>query len=124
MIAKLITVVVLGGFVTAAVAMYLLPILIGWLRHTPDIGAVAVIDILLGWTFIGWVVALALACRSVTPIGPVVQVMQQLSPPPPPDQPSTAAWAGPAGPPQTRTGTAPPLVLPPHPQPVDATADM
>ena len=46
-------------------ALYLLPVLVGWGRRVPDIGSVAVINIRLGWTLVGWVVALALALRSV-----------------------------------------------------------
>jgi Superinfection immunity protein len=47
--------------------LYLLPVLIGRARRVPDIGAIAVIDILLGWTVIGWVIALAMAMRSPAP---------------------------------------------------------
>ena len=123
MISKLITVVVLGGFVTVSVAMYLLPVLIGWMRHVPDLGVIAVVDILLGWTFFGWVVALALALRSVNRGGPVVQVVQNLpqspqSQPFPPSwagQQPGAGWAGPPGPPPGRAEAVPPLVLPPRP---------
>jgi hypothetical protein len=111
-ISSFLTLTVLGGL---AVALYLLPVLIGWARHVPDIGAVAVIDILLGWTLIGWVVALAMALRSVEPAGPVVQLVQHLPPPPPPPgQLSFARWAGPPGPPPFRDDYPPPLVLPPR----------
>lgn len=48
-----------------AAALYLLPVIVGWGRRVPDIGSVAVINILLGWTLVGWVVSLALALRSV-----------------------------------------------------------
>ena len=48
-----------------AAGLYLLPVLVGCSRRVPDIGSVAVINILLGWTLVGWVVALALALRSV-----------------------------------------------------------
>jgi Superinfection immunity protein len=114
-ISSLVTVTVLSSLAVASVALYLLPVLIGLARHVPDIGAVAVIDILLGWTLIGWVVALAMALRSVSPTGPVVQLVQHLPPPPPPPGPLPGArWAGPAGPP-ARPGSAPPLVLPPRP---------
>ena len=111
MISSLITAAVLTAVVGASVAFCLLPVLIGCARHVPDIGAVAVIDILLGWTFIGWVVALAMALRSVNPVGPVVQVVQQL----PPAPPGGAGWAGQPGPPPSRPDSAPPLVLPPRP---------
>lgn len=48
-----------------AVTLYLLPVLVGWARRFPDIGSVAVINVLLGWTLVAWAVALALALRSV-----------------------------------------------------------
>lgn len=51
------------GFVFLA-GLYLLPTLIGWGRGVHDLGMVAVLNILLGWTLVGWVVALALALRT------------------------------------------------------------
>ena len=115
MILSLVTVVVIGSMVIASVAVYLLPVLIGGARHVPDIGAVAVINVLLGWTLVGWVVALAMALRSVSPAGPVVQIVQNPPPPAPPPQPHDARWAGPPGPPPSRPEAAPPLALPPRP---------
>src|SRR5437870_3946366 len=112
MIGTLVTVAVLVGFAAASVAFYLLPVLIGGIRHVPDIGAIAVIDILLGWTLVGWVVALAMAFRSVRQAGPVVQLVQNLPPLSPPPGQSAAWWEGPAGPPPLRAGSPPPLVLP------------
>jgi hypothetical protein len=119
MISSLLTVTVLGGIVMAMVVFYLLPLLLGWARHVPDIGAVAVIDILLGWTLIGWVVALAMALRPVNAAAPVVQVVQNIPrsplPPSPPGQLNSAGWSGPPGPPPARSDTPPPLALPPRP---------
>ncbi len=117
MISSLVTATVLSSVAAASAALYLLPVLLGWARHVPDLGAVAVINVLLGWTLVGWVIALALALRSVRPAGPVVQVVQHF-PPSPPAGPAGqlpgAGWAGPAGPP-ARPGSAPPLLLPPRP---------
>ena len=59
--------------IAIAASVYLLPVLVGWGRRVPDIGSVAVINILLGWTLLGWVVALALALRSVSPGSPPIQ---------------------------------------------------
>jgi len=117
MAAALLTAAVLALITAVSVAMYLLPVLIGWARHVPDLGSVAVIDVLLGWTLVGWVVALALALRSVTPAGPVVQLVQTLPPslPPAAKLPPPADWAGPPGPPPPRPDSPPPLMLPPHP---------
>ena len=111
MISSLISIAVLSSMAMTTTALYLLPVLIGCARRVPGIGAVAVIDILLGWTLIGWVAALAMALRPVTPAGPAVQVVQNFPPSPPPP------GAGQAGPPVAppRPGSPPPLVLPPRP---------
>lgn len=61
-------------------ALYLVPVMVGVARHAPDLGAIAVINVLLGWTFVGWVLALALAMRSASPSRPVVQLVQNLPP--------------------------------------------
>ena len=118
MIRSLIGFVVLTGITGTLIGLYLLPVLVAWLRHVPDIMAIAVINVLLGWTLFGWVVAFALALRSVTPAVPAVQFFQQLPPPYPP--PPGVAGPGlpdagpPAGPPR-RPDAAPPLVLPLRP---------
>ena len=114
MISHVITVIVLIGLAMAAAGLYLLPVLVGWARHVPGLAAIAVIDLLLGWTFVGWVAALALALRPVYPAGPLVQLVQHL--------PAAAVCARPARPCRvggaTRPAAAParlppPLLLPP-----------
>jgi hypothetical protein len=95
------------------VALYLLPVLVGWARHAPDLGAVAVINILLGWTLLGWVAALALALRAARPAGPVVHLTQYLPPTPLPPGYDSAGWAGPGGP-SPRLDPPPPLALGPR----------
>ena len=47
------------------VAVYLLPWLIANMRGLHQQRMIAVINIFLGWTAVGWVVALALACSAV-----------------------------------------------------------
>ena len=49
----------------AAVVIYLLPTFVGVRRGAPNLGSVGVINLFLGWTFVGWVVALAMALRDV-----------------------------------------------------------
>src|SRR6266516_4544770 len=100
--------------VAVSAAVYLLPTLIGWSRHVPHAGSIAAINILLGWTLAGWAVAMAMALRSPTPGGAVVNVVQNL----PPGQP----WPAPSAPRQHHGpraarpgGQPPPLTLPPHP---------
>lgn len=116
MISHVITVIVLISLAMAAAGLYLLPVLVGWARHVPGLAAIAVIDLLLGWTFFGWVAALALALRPVYPAGPLVQLVQHLpAPPSAPGPPAHAGWAGPPGPPPPRPDSPPPLLLPPCP---------
>ena len=52
------------------VAIYFLPTIVGVSRNVPNSGSVFVINAFLGWTLIGWVVALAMAARSVPPSAP------------------------------------------------------
>ena len=80
--------------ITGCAGLYLLPVIVGTARRAPDIGTVAVINILLGWTVAGWAIALAMALRS--PVPPPVQVTPVFPAPP--------ARPGP-----------PPLILPPRP---------
>jgi hypothetical protein len=82
----------------AVLGLYLLPVIIGAARRVPDLGAVAVINVLLGWTLAGWAIALALALRTTRPGPPPVQVTQVF--------PATTA---------PRPGPPPPLILPPRP---------
>jgi Superinfection immunity protein len=113
----LLSVFVFCALAGGALGVYLLPVLIGWARRAPDLGAIVVINILLGWTFAGWVVALALAFRNTSPGSPMVQVVQNLpSALPPASSLHSAGWAGPPGSPSPhRDGSAPPLILPPRP---------
>lgn len=41
-----------------------LPSIVAVARKITHQGSVVVIDVFLGWTFVGWVVALAMACRT------------------------------------------------------------
>jgi hypothetical protein len=73
--------------VLAFIAAYFAPSIVALVRKPPSRGSVIVVDVLLGWSVIGWIVALAMACRSKRV--PVVL-------PPPP---SWAAGPGYSGPP-------------------------
>jgi hypothetical protein len=57
---------VLAGFLimTGIVFVYLLPAWVAVLRKLPNSGGVLIINMLLGWTFFGWVWALVMACAS------------------------------------------------------------
>jgi T4 superinfection immunity protein len=45
--------------------LYFLPLIIAVSRGVRNQGSVAVINVFLGWTLIGWIVALAMAARTV-----------------------------------------------------------
>jgi hypothetical protein len=48
------------------IALYFVPIVVAISRKVTNQGSVAVINVFLGWTVIGWIVALAMACRTST----------------------------------------------------------
>jgi hypothetical protein len=54
-----------GAGALVILALYFVPSVVGAIRGVPNIGSIIVINVFLGWTFIGWVVALAMACRTV-----------------------------------------------------------
>ncbi|MBV9651785.1 MAG: superinfection immunity protein [Pseudonocardiales bacterium] len=43
---------------------YFVPVVVGAIRKAPNVGSVFVINLFLGWTFIGWIVALVMAVRT------------------------------------------------------------
>lgn len=54
------------------IVTYFLPALLG--RHKPDATAIAIINLILGWTLIGWVVALVMAIRELGSDGRPVEL--------------------------------------------------
>lgn len=50
--------------VVLIVLAYFVPSLVAYFRDAPSFGSVIVVNVFLGFTGIGWVVALAMACRS------------------------------------------------------------
>ncbi len=77
-------------------AVYFTPLIIAVVRKLPNTGSVAVINILLGWTIVGWVVALAMACGSGQPRGAHVTVVNNLNSPNSPANFAPVPSAGPA----------------------------
>ena len=60
---------VMGGVIHSSallvvLALYFLPSIVAVARKITHQGSVVVINVFLGWTFVGWVVALAMACRT------------------------------------------------------------
>ncbi len=58
-------------FFLVAPALYLLPTIEAWLRKHPNLGAIALVNIFLGWSLIGWVVALVWAFKKPEPVVPL-----------------------------------------------------
>jgi Superinfection immunity protein len=106
--ATILTVAVICLMTAGSAALYLLPVLIGLARQVPDIGTLATVNILLGWTLLGWAAALAMALRPARPAAPAVQVVQNF---PPAQHPGTST----AGLLPPRPGVPPPLNISPRP---------
>jgi hypothetical protein len=49
------------------VALYFLPLIIASIRQHPSAVAISALNLLVGWTFIGWVAALVWSLNSVAP---------------------------------------------------------
>lgn len=62
-----------GGFLILIMGglFYFLPLIVAGARKVRNLGSVAVVNVFLGWSCIGWIVALAMALRTVdnTPQG-------------------------------------------------------
>jgi Superinfection immunity protein len=80
------------------ISLYFLPTIIAASRKVPNIGSVIVVNLFLGWTFIGWVVALAMAMRSRLPNATGASPTQPANPaqPPSPLPPQESAPEPPA----------------------------
>ena len=76
---------------------YMLPWAIAATRGRSNQAAIGLIDLLLGWSLIGWIAALVMACQSHSPVGqPVVNVLlAQQFPQAPQGFPAPTRVAGP-----------------------------
>ena len=54
-----------GLFLAVLVLLYALPLLVAWRRKHQNAGAIGVLNLLLGWTLVGWVVSLVWALTAV-----------------------------------------------------------
>lgn len=61
-------VVVIAWVTTALTGLYMLPWAIAASRGKSNQWSVFLVDLLLGWTLIGWIVALVMACTSHQPM--------------------------------------------------------
>lgn len=53
-----------GFLIAAGFIAYWVPAIIALIRHVPAKGQVVMVNLFLGWTVIGWIVALAMAFRA------------------------------------------------------------
>ena len=75
--------------IVVIIGVYMLPTIVGAVRKVVNIGSVFAINLLLGWTLVGWAVALAMALRTNPPYAYHPSAWQQGPP----------TWQGPAVPP-------------------------
>lgn len=77
-------VVVVVVVVVVAIGLYWIPTAVALVRRReiPNVGSVVVINLFLGWTVVGWVVALAMAVRSRPQPQYMPPPWQQPMPPP------------------------------------------
>ena len=63
-------------------ALYLLPTYEAWKRKHSNLTAIALVNIFLGWSVIGWVVAVVWAYKKPEPVA-VLTAQSPVAPPPP-----------------------------------------
>ena len=54
----------ISGFGLIGLVLYFVPTVVAFVRKVPNSVSVFVVNLFLGWSLIGWVVALAMAVRS------------------------------------------------------------
>jgi hypothetical protein len=57
--------------------LYFLPTIIAGMRHHHQAGTITVLNLFLGWTFLGWVITLAMACGNTQPHQVIINNVQQ-----------------------------------------------
>lgn len=58
------------GLLLIILLLYFVPTVVAARRAHPQVSAIVIINVFLGWTFVGWVIALAMAFTAVTPSQP------------------------------------------------------
>ena len=103
----------------AGLGAYLAPSIVALVRRAPNTSSVVAVNVLLGWSLIGWAIALAMALRSAHPDGGTgpVTVIQNAAPTQP--APSYATWPPPQHPAAALPRPEqPPQDWPPRPHPL------
>lgn len=61
-------------FILFGIGMYWLPTLVALVRHSPSAPGIAVLNFFLGWTGIGWIIALVWALTAAPTAHVVVHI--------------------------------------------------
>lgn len=62
--------IVASSFFILAPALYFIPTYEAWMRKHPSLTAITALNVLLGWTLLGWVAALVWALKNISSIPP------------------------------------------------------
>jgi hypothetical protein len=110
---------VIAWVLAVVTGFYLLPWAVSATRNRTNVGATALVNLFLGWTLVGWIVALVMACGSERPIVLVQHTYAAPLPPwtPPQQQWTQQQWTPPQWTPQAQRTDAPPALPagPSHP---------
>ena len=63
-------------FLIVAPALYLLPTYEAWNKKHTNLTAIALVNIFLGWSLLGWVIAIVWAFKKAEPVGPTPQQVE------------------------------------------------
>jgi hypothetical protein len=63
--------------VIASLALYPVPVVIAACRRHPNTVPILLVNLFLGWTFLGWFIALVWACTSTSKLAVVIQQVFQ-----------------------------------------------
>jgi len=72
--------VMIAGLILLALPIYLMPTMVAMFRSHHWASSIAVINIFLGWTLLGWVAALAMAVSAVHRVPPPTAALRPVSP--------------------------------------------
>jgi hypothetical protein len=69
----------IGGvlLIVVIIALYFLPTVVAALRHHHNTAMIAILNFFLGWTFVGWVIFLAMAFGNPAPQSTVIHNVYQ-----------------------------------------------
>jgi hypothetical protein len=113
-----------GGLILLllTIAAYFLPSIIAWQRKH-NLTGVLIVNFLLGWTVIGWIISLVMACGARAGTQNVTVINQAPGAPAPLFDPHTGERLAPGAPPPA-TPAAPAPSVTPAPAAIDSATDV